>query len=322
MKKSFWRSTLQVFSKSEKYTDKFKNYKVPKSKEELPNRAEFSGDKQPSSGDPAKIELNHWHSGNSTFQKDKKVEKSNEKIPSPVTQEKNKREFMGNKGVERTSKKGSWRRVFSDVNFEQKPDGGVSIDVTGLPTPKAVSEEGPTGANDGYGAEDNGGETAEKTTSKWRRRFLTASDADMDFKREPDGTMVLKVKHLNNAVNTQQEIPGEIPHTQSPQAPGVETPSSPQEASFGAPQPPTIASVKCADHKNMKEHLLRKQGNLSLIARECDDKVGIFIEAAIKGSNDKEVLAQEIKARNGKQWRELLNESVWVNHFENYIKEM
>ena len=72
----------------------------------------------------------------------------------------------------------------------------------------------------------------------------------------------------------------------------------------------------------MKEHLLRKQGNLSLIARECDDKVGIFIEASIKGSNDKEVLAQEIKARNGKQWRELLNESVWVNHFENYIEEM
>jgi len=314
MKKSFWRTTLKVLGKSEHPKDDFKNYKVPESKSVLPNRAEFTGDKQPSTGDPAKIELNHWHSGNSAFQSDKKVEKSNEKIPSPVTQEKNKREFIGEKGAEKTSKNKGWRTVLADVNFEQKPDGGVSIDVTGLPTSDNSPKEELTDINDSYG------ETPEKTSS-WRK-LLTASDADMDFKREPDGTMVLKVKHINNNDDTQAtEITGEIPHAQSPQAPGVETPSSPQESSFGTSQNNVTASTKCADHKNMKEYLLRKEGNLSLIARECDDKVGIFIEASTKNSNVPLVLAQETHERNGEHWRALINEAVWLNNFESYSRK-
>jgi len=310
MKKSFWRSTLKVFSKSEKYTDDFKNYKVPSSKSELPNRADFSGDKQPSSGDPAKIELNHWHSGNSAYQKDKKVEKSNEKIPSPVTQETNKREFVGKDAVEKTSNKRHWRKVFADVSFQQKSDGEVSIDVTGIATPDdSLSEE--TLENEEIPPTEN--------FSNWRKR-LTASDADMDFKREPDGTMVLKVKHLNNADNL--ESPNtleETPLAQSLQAPEVEAPSSSQESFTEIPQNNVMASANCTSaHKDMKEHILKKEGNLALIARECADKVGIFIEAS---SNNKlpQVLAQEVHARNGKFWRELINESLWINHFDNYM---
>jgi len=312
MKKSFWRTTLKVLGKSEHPKDDFKNYKVPESKAVLPNRAEFTGDKQPSSGDSAKIELNHWHSGNSAFQKDKKVEKSNEKIPSPVTQETNKREFIGKTEVEKTSTNTSWRRIFADVSFEQKPDGGVSIDVTGLPTSE-VEPDTETIPTDNAPVND--------VVSNWRK-VLVASDADMDFKREPDGTMVLKVKHLNNNDMTQQlEVPGEMPHAQSPQAPGVETPSSPQESSFETPQSNVTASTKCADHKNMKEYLLRKEGNLSLVARECDDKVGIFIEASNNGSNVPLVLAQETHTRNGEHWRALINEAVWLNNFESYNRK-
>jgi hypothetical protein len=121
-----WR---KIFSKSEHIKDSFKNYKIPDSKGELPNRADFSGDKFPKSGDPAKVELNAWHSGNSTYKKDKGVENKS-KIPSPIIEEKNRREFVGDKIMERKS---GWRgnlMSLGEVTFRQKKDGDIEIDVS------------------------------------------------------------------------------------------------------------------------------------------------------------------------------------------------
>lgn len=316
MKKLSWRELFKV-GKSEQFKDDFKNYKVPGTKTELPNRANFSGDKFPSSGDPAKIELNNWHSGNSVYQRDKKVEKSNSDIPSPVTQEKNKRESVGNETVERKSALRMRKALYADVSFQQKPDGAVSIDVTNEQAPETLETEAPT--TDDMGATEN------NVTSKWRSVFKTAADADIDFKKDPDGTMSLKVQHVNK--NETEEIPGEQqPSTQYPQAPETGSPSLPQESSPGMVVNTASLEDCTKAHKNMKERIIRQEGNLLLIARECEDKVGVFIEkkkqglAGLNRNNSYKTIDQEIKERNGKQWGELINQAVWEHKFEQLLK--
>jgi len=116
-----WRK----LAKSEEFKDKFKPYKTD-NKIELPNRAEFTGDKKPKSGDPAKNELNAWHSGNSLGKKDRKEEqKSNS---SAVLNPKVKREDFNSQ-----KKTSNWRNKLlkkAEVAFKQKPDGEVNISVT------------------------------------------------------------------------------------------------------------------------------------------------------------------------------------------------
>lgn len=106
-----WR---EVFNPKE-----FKPYETD-NKVDLPNMAEFSGDKFPKSGDPAKIELNDWHSGNSEFKKQKSKEDGSTAGSSLMNPKKFKEELTST---------GGWRNVFADVQFEQKPDGSVKINV-------------------------------------------------------------------------------------------------------------------------------------------------------------------------------------------------
>ncbi|MFA5395627.1 MAG: hypothetical protein WC346_06345 [Methanogenium sp.] len=115
-----WRK----LAKSEEFKDTFKPYKTD-NKTELPNRAEFTGDKKPKSGDPAKVELNAWHSSNSLGKKDRKEEqKSN---GSAILNPKVKRENFN------SQKTSNWRNKLlkkAEVAFKQKPDGEVNISVT------------------------------------------------------------------------------------------------------------------------------------------------------------------------------------------------
>ncbi len=313
MKKRSWRERMSVIAKSEPYTDDFTNYKVPDSKGKLPNRAEFSGDKLPSTGDPAKKELTHWKDGNSLYEKDKKVEEK-AKVPSPIIFEKNHREFMGNETSERKS---GWRNTllkFSDVDFTQSPDGEVAI---------KVKNESPAVVDtvvDNVLEEDRDEGTGTTTANKKNWREVLSGDADMDFSRKPDGTMTLKVKHLQEDENLET-----FPPSQSPQNPTLEPvmPSPVQEVYSN--KFPELAP--CNEHKGTKEYILRKDKNLWLIARECEEKIGIFIERRPKGTiasrvkGNIKVLAQEVHERNGKQWRELINSTVWETKYDEFLKK-
>lgn len=311
MKKRSWRERMLVTAKSEPYTDDFDNYKVPDSTGKLPNRAEFSGDKLPSTGDSAKKELTHWKDGNSQYEKDKKVEEK-AKVPSPIIFEKNRREFMGNEIAERKS---GWRNTllkFSDVDFNQSPDGSIEI--------KVKNENENTDE-----VVDNLFEDTPTEAKKNNWREVLSSDADMDFSRKPDGTMTLKVKHLQEDENLET-----FPPSQSPQTTTLESvsPSPAQETFNNAPQTMTSAALApCNEHKGTKEYTLRKDKGLRLVARECEDKVGIFIEKRPRGTiasrvkGDIKVLAQEVHERNGKQWRELINSTVWETKYDEFLKK-
>ena len=312
MKKRSWR---EVFAKSQPFKDSFENYKIPDSKGKLPNQAEFTGDKLPSGGDSAKKELEHWKGGNTQYNKDKTVEEK-AKIPSPIIFEDNRREFIGKDKVERKS---GWRgffQKFSDVNFNQSPDGGVKIEVTKDSTEDELETAGEVIEN--LPLENS---VAEASKSNWRK--ILSSDADMDFSRKPDGTMTLKVKHLSD---------DEFPSSQTPPTPDLASPSPGQE-SFSQPSQPVApqqnvmsSKTPCKDHSDMKERIIRKDGNLRLVARECNDKVGIFIEQRLKGALPKaaskgkiKVLASDVVERNGKEWRELINQSVWESKYEEFL---
>ena len=57
------------------FKDDFKPFKT-ENKGELPNRATFTGDMEPSkTGDPAKVELTDWHEGQSKFDGFRRKEK-------------------------------------------------------------------------------------------------------------------------------------------------------------------------------------------------------------------------------------------------------
>lgn len=312
MKKRSWRA---VFAKSKPYTDDFDNYKVPESKGVLPNRAKFTGDKFPSAGDSAKKELKHWKDGNRQYEKDKKVEEK-AKVPSPISFGENRREFVGKETAERTkqSKWGKFFRKFSDVNFQQSPDGSIEI--------KVENDEMNEGMEYIEKEMDTGDIKDEETVRESNWRNVLSGDADLDFKRSPDGTMTLKVKHLDEEGFDNSEP------SQSPQTPGTVLPSPSQESFYPEQQQDIVASfTSCNDNKDIQEYILRKDKNIRLVARECEDKVGIFIEERPKGvlasrvKKNIKILASEVHERKGKQWRELINESVWIARYDEVLKK-
>jgi len=310
MKKLNWR---KVFAKSQPFDDKFENYKIPDSKGKLPNSAEFSGDKLPSGGDSAKKELEHWKGGDSQYHKDKKVEEK-AKVPSPIIFEDNRREFIGK---EKSERKSGWRgffQKFSDVNFNQDPDGGVKIEVTKDSTEDEIETAGEVIEN--LPLDEN---TAESSKADWRKMF--SSDADMDFSRKPDGTMTLKVKHMSEEENL------DIPSSQTPQTPEPVSPSPVQESFSQEPAQAMAAKTPCSDQSEPQERVIRKDSNLRLVAKECKEQVGIFIEQRKKGTiasrafNNTKVLASEVHERDGKQYRELINEAVWIVKYDEFLHQ-
>jgi hypothetical protein len=140
--KDSWRKTLNVFgasydiTKSDVEIPELDRYKT-NTGVDLPNNAEFPGDKFPRSGDPAKIELNDWHAQNNEFNKFKKEEDTGDEFGSPLLSDKSRHENVEDKIKDEhvlpkimggTKKKG-WRTVLADVSVEKKPDGTVKVEV-------------------------------------------------------------------------------------------------------------------------------------------------------------------------------------------------
>jgi hypothetical protein len=75
----------------------------------------------------------------------------------------------------------------------------------------------------------------------------------------------------------------------------------------------------------VKEWIIKKQGNLVLLGRECDTCVGIFIakeDISKTVSKDKyDIRASEKLDKNGHTWHELINTAVWTERFDNMVKE-
>jgi len=74
--KTNWRRVLSGLLEK----DEFKPYKGTDGIT-LPNRAEYTGDKFPGSGDPAKIELNAWHNENHEGQELRNKEHNSKSSP-------------------------------------------------------------------------------------------------------------------------------------------------------------------------------------------------------------------------------------------------
>jgi hypothetical protein len=226
-----WREILS-FKKEE---DKFTPYKTENGVE-IPNNAEFTGDKVPKSGDPAKKELEAWREGDKISLKDRNKEHKSPK-GTPLL-------FEGYELTPSSTRK-SWRNVFSDVSFKQKPDGTVAIDVSYNNTNAPTQEE-----------------------HQW-----------------------------------EQEQQG----TQTPPA-STEPPETDQ-----TPLQEKEGSRKlCSD--GITRWVIQKKGSMELLGKECPNGCGIEIKK--EGS-----VVEDYKVdRNGREWRELINQAVWEARFDELTK--
>jgi len=201
------------------------------------------------------------------------------------------------------SKKIEWRKIFSDVQFKQKPDGTVEIAVEYPPassTPSNVDMnqnfETPVqnnAANTLQGAEEIPVEqpSTEKVTSSWKNTLST-----LDFKQKSDGTTELHVEETFDNNNDS---------------------NSTDEASIIKVSPGVSANLRL-DNKNScnskveKEWIIRQKGNLVLKGKECEEAYGIVLEKQGK-IIDSERIGKTNRINN---WREVINSAVWENKFD------
>lgn len=158
-----WRQVIgESFNKTKKDIDIGDDFEFYKNEDgvEYQNHGKFTGNKFPKSGDPAKVELNDWHSQNKEYEKAKKKEDG--EFGSALMTEKSRYETVDDKLKDKdvvpkimggNIKHSNWRRTFADVQVEKKPDGSIKINVdeqsnapmeyTQQLTPQENTEENP-----------------------------------------------------------------------------------------------------------------------------------------------------------------------------------
>jgi hypothetical protein len=176
--------------------------------------------------------------------------------------------------------------------------------------------------------------TLTKWTSKklnWRQK-LAYSEPDINLKRKPDGTMELNVTHpagnANEETSTETTPAAQVaPQDNNSAATSTGTQPTPVQNTATA----SLQKEACKEAgRDVNEWIIRKEGNLVLLGRECKDKAGIFIlkfpEGALsKAAAIKDKLSfaidKEIVEKNGHTWPELINSSVWQSKFDNLVKK-
>ena len=118
-----WRNVFAAAKDEE-----FDGYKTDNGTE-LPNNAEFTGDKNPSGGEPAAIENKAWAAGDKEGAADRKRENAASDNGSALMGEKSKREDVGS----HMKVKAGWRGVFADFNLKKKEDGSLEVNITDEP---------------------------------------------------------------------------------------------------------------------------------------------------------------------------------------------
>jgi hypothetical protein len=292
------------------FKDDFKPFKTDNNLE-LPNRADFSGDKAPSkTGDPAKIEVKDWHEGNTKFKNYRNKEKKDDYTSLIATPE-GRQEKM----KEAIARQGKW---FTKIaNIIDKPEDAVPM-TNDTPSPnigEGIPEKLPK-------------ENTIANKINWRE-ILAAAEPDINLKRKPDGTLELNVMHpsgIDNADDTYAEQPTATSDTT--------VPPTNMESTQQAEQTPVTSSIHkqaCKESaEEVNEWIIRKEGSYVLLGRECKDKAGIFIlnfpkDALAKSANLQDKLAfsvdKEIHEKNGHTWRELISQGLWETKFDNLIKK-
>lgn len=239
-----WRkafgATGNITKKDIETGEDFKPYKSKGKKTELPNKAKFTGDKWPSEGDSAQIELETWKKQNNQFNKNKKRDEKDTSRGSAILTE-DKAETLTD-------------------HLEEKNTAAPGIDSKKI-----------------------------KHDSSWRQVL-----ADVSVKKKPDGTVEVNVDEGFNQSPQQSVAPQ--------QAPSVEEPSVEEDQS----QEKVASKVKAWE--------IKKEGNLSLIGKECDTHAGIFIM-----DGDKEVELYKV-AKEGHTWEELIPKGKWETIFDERVR--
>lgn len=146
-----WRKLAESFNltKSDITVPELKRFKT-ENKVELPNNAEFTGDKLPSEGDSAQAELKAWKEGDKLFKKDTKQEDKDTSHGSPLTSEKVKRDDVDDHAKKNDlysslmGGKLGWYERLSSMQMDRKPDGTIKLlidDSPQQPEPQVQQEE-------------------------------------------------------------------------------------------------------------------------------------------------------------------------------------
>ena len=331
---STWRKVLAV----ETPNKQFKGYKMDGAKERLPNSAEFSGDKQPSEGNPVKKEQADWKAQQAMFDKNLK----REKVPygSPLMSEKTRVEKYPDTAKDVKPKFANTYVTCpacgntEDAKTAHKPHVTTSPDLDRVYPKYKCSKCGEhysrnNGDEFSTGGTKNRQYELDRSIEQQDRRLqefekISPSSnwrstlADLSFQQKPDGTLKIDVvtapsNPISNAVNTevqqdQSQVPG-----QEPVAPPTDVSSVPAEepAEDESKKKSSLVESNCKESE-ARVWSIKKEGNLELVGRECEKFAMIQLL-----DNGQEVGMQK-EAKMGHEWRELVNEALWVEKFEDY----
>jgi hypothetical protein len=298
------------------FKDDFTPFKAENG-EKLPNRVTFTGDKPVSkTGDPAKVENNAWHRDNAEFKKFRNKEKKDDYTSLVVTPD-GRQETM----LDKVANQHKWFRKFTNV-LDAPEDKGLSTDipdnVVGVGMPEQTSAPQNT--------------VSSTVKSNWRQT-LSYSEPDINLKRKPDGTMELNVTHPAGNANEQETetIPAAAQSVSPDNSSSTTMPGTGQAGPTQNTATSSLQKEACKEAgSDVNEWIIRKEGNLVLLGRECKDKAGIFILKFPEGSMAKAANLQDklsfsifkqIVDKNGHTWQELINSSVWQAKFDDLVKQ-
>lgn len=297
------------------FKDDFTPFKAENG-EDLPNRAKFTGDKPVSkTGDPAKVENTAWHDENAEFKKFRNREKKDDYTSLVVTPE-GHQETMSDK----VANQHKWFRRFANV-LDAPEDQSLSTEMPANIVGVGMPEQTPVQQN-----------TVATTKFNWRK-ILSYSEPDINLKRKPDGTMELNVTHPAGAGNDEQAVETTPAAQVTPQDNSSATtmPSTGQTSPEQNTATSSMQKEACKETaSDVNEWIIRKEGNLVLLGRECKDKAGIFLLRFPDGAMSKAAalkdklsfaIDKEIIEKNGHTWPELINSSVWQAKFDNIVKQ-
>ena len=133
-----------------------------------------------------------------------------------------------------------------------------------------------------------------KIPHEWSEILSNLIVSNMTVKKKPDGTIEMNIE--------ENSFPGQDPNLD----PQVNTPSS---------QPLEEIPSSVESSKKIKEWEIKKEGNLSLVGKECDTHCGIGI---YKGKDELEFYKI---SKQGHIWEELIPQGKWETKFDDILNE-
>ena len=304
-----WRQVLAGEKSEPKLMVGFKRYKTDNDVE-LPNAAEFSGDKDPSkTGDSAKQELDAFKEGNKLMQSDKKREDKTKGTSSLMGEDVKRKDMAKHISEEKDhvkpsyANKKTWRKVLGDVSFKNKPDGTVQIDITSHPNEPMT--QNPT-------TQQPGAMSPEEVQQQEQQ---TGTSAEASLNKESFVQPGQRVKHISSGLTgTVTKVEGKDVYVNTDNGSTAVWGFSEINTISAAPQTQTPAQNISQFFAGAKKWEIKKEGNLSLTGAECKTCAGIQIE------KDGKVVESYMVNKDGHEWREMISEGVWASKFDEHLK--